>query len=178
MKSTGDGAAGCRFRCIGGSSSRRSPLRRLHGPHAVTTFSQTESPPRLRGTSDRITLYEIAKLRPETERALNAAAAREMVQLGRTAHRGVFSRPAPRDRERADESIARLRLQALAERPVQLAIVRVARGEGGSGAGRQKRNRESDASNHFCRVLFLGGCAVCKCSAAIAAISLSQPKGL
>ncbi len=37
---------------------------------------------RLRGTSDRITLYEIARLRPETERALNAAAARETVQLG------------------------------------------------------------------------------------------------
>ena len=35
---------------------------------------------RLRGTSDRITLYEIAKLRPETERALNAVATRETVQ--------------------------------------------------------------------------------------------------
>jgi class 3 adenylate cyclase len=37
---------------------------------------------RLRGTSDRITLYEIKNLRPETERALNAVAARETVKLG------------------------------------------------------------------------------------------------
>ena len=37
---------------------------------------------RLRGTSDRITLYEIAKLRPETENKLNAVAARETIQLG------------------------------------------------------------------------------------------------
>ncbi len=47
---------------------------------------------RLRGTSDRITLYEIAKLRPETERALNAAAARETMQLGgKTWHKAIPS---------------------------------------------------------------------------------------
>ena len=41
-------------------------------------------------TSDRITLYEIAKLRPETERALNAGATRETVQLaGKTWHRAI-----------------------------------------------------------------------------------------
>ena len=45
---------------------------------------------RLRGTSDRITLYEIAKLRPEAERALNAIAARETVQLGgKTWHKAM-----------------------------------------------------------------------------------------
>ncbi len=45
---------------------------------------------RLRGTSDRITLYEIAKLRPETERALNAVADRETVQLGgKTWHKAM-----------------------------------------------------------------------------------------
>jgi class 3 adenylate cyclase/nitrite reductase/ring-hydroxylating ferredoxin subunit len=45
---------------------------------------------RLRGTSDRITLYEIAKLRPETERALNAVDARETVQLGgKTWHKAM-----------------------------------------------------------------------------------------
>ena len=45
---------------------------------------------RLRGTSDRITLYEIVKLRPETERALNAAPAREVVKLGgKTWHKAV-----------------------------------------------------------------------------------------
>ena len=45
---------------------------------------------RLRGTSDRITLYEIKKLRPETERALDAVAARETVKLGgKTWHKAV-----------------------------------------------------------------------------------------
>ena len=43
---------------------------------------------------------------------------REMVQLGRTAHRGIFARPARRDRERADECLERLRIAALAERPI------------------------------------------------------------
>lgn len=45
---------------------------------------------RLRGTSDRITLYEIAKLRPEIERVLNAVAARETMRLGgKTWHKAV-----------------------------------------------------------------------------------------
>jgi class 3 adenylate cyclase/nitrite reductase/ring-hydroxylating ferredoxin subunit len=45
---------------------------------------------RLRGTTDRITLYEIAKLRPETESRLNAVTARETVQLGgKTWHKAV-----------------------------------------------------------------------------------------
>ena len=51
MKSTGDGARGGRARCMRVSSSSLSPLRRLHGPQAVTTFSHTESPPRERGTT-------------------------------------------------------------------------------------------------------------------------------
>jgi class 3 adenylate cyclase len=37
---------------------------------------------RLRGTSDRMTLYEIIKLQPDTERFLDAVTARETVQLG------------------------------------------------------------------------------------------------
>ena len=46
---------------------------------------------RLRGTSDRITLYDIAKLRPETDRALNAVATRETVKLaGKTWHKTVL----------------------------------------------------------------------------------------
>jgi class 3 adenylate cyclase/nitrite reductase/ring-hydroxylating ferredoxin subunit len=45
---------------------------------------------RLRGTSDRITLYEIVRLRPETERALNDVAAHEVVKLGgKTWHKAV-----------------------------------------------------------------------------------------
>src|SRR5205085_10134458 len=51
MKSTGAGGRGFEWRCIATSSGRRLPLRRLHGAHEVTTFSQTESPPRLRGTT-------------------------------------------------------------------------------------------------------------------------------
>jgi len=45
---------------------------------------------RLRGTSDRITLYDIARLLPETERRLNDIAARDTVQLGgKTWHRAI-----------------------------------------------------------------------------------------
>ena len=51
MKSTGAGGRGGRFRWSPDSSSRRSPLRRLHGAQAVTTFSQIDSPPRERGTT-------------------------------------------------------------------------------------------------------------------------------
>ena len=49
MKSTGAGGRGRRRRCRPESSSSRSPLRRLHGAHAVTTFSQIDSPPFERG---------------------------------------------------------------------------------------------------------------------------------
>jgi hypothetical protein len=51
MNRTGAGARGGRFRWSPDSSSRRSPLRRLHGAQAVTTFSQIDSPPRERGTT-------------------------------------------------------------------------------------------------------------------------------
>src|SRR5262249_19025409 len=49
MKSAGVGAfGGCRSSMLASTRSL-SPLRRLHGAHAVTTFSQIDSPPRLRG---------------------------------------------------------------------------------------------------------------------------------
>ena len=51
MKSTGAGMCGVRGSDIDASSSVLSPLRRLQGAHAVTTFSHTESPPRERGTT-------------------------------------------------------------------------------------------------------------------------------
>src|SRR5205823_8705 len=51
MKSTGAGGRGCRRSVIETSSGVRLPFRRLHGAHDVTTFSQTDSPPRLRGTT-------------------------------------------------------------------------------------------------------------------------------
>src|SRR6058998_740996 len=51
MKSAGVGGLGVFRSTIADSSSNRSPLRRLHGAQEVTTFSQTESPPRLRGTT-------------------------------------------------------------------------------------------------------------------------------
>ena len=51
MKSAGAGGRGGFASPIAASSSSLSPLRRLHGAHDVTTFSQTESPPRLRGTT-------------------------------------------------------------------------------------------------------------------------------
>jgi len=45
---------------------------------------------RLRGTTDRITLYDIARLTPETERALNEASARETMTLaGKTWHKAI-----------------------------------------------------------------------------------------
>jgi hypothetical protein len=50
MKSTGAGGRGGVAQVIE-TSSGALPLRMLHGAHEVTTFSQTESPPRLRGTT-------------------------------------------------------------------------------------------------------------------------------
>ena len=43
---------------------------------------------------------------------------REMVEMGRTAHRGAFSSPSPRDREVAHAALGRLGIAHLAERPV------------------------------------------------------------
>ena len=51
MKSTGVGGRGVVRSVMLVSSSSRSPLRWLHGAHEVTTFSQTEVPPRERGTT-------------------------------------------------------------------------------------------------------------------------------
>ena len=42
----------------------------------------------------------------------------EMVEMGRTAHRGVFARPGPRDLERSRSALERLGIAALAERPI------------------------------------------------------------
>jgi class 3 adenylate cyclase/nitrite reductase/ring-hydroxylating ferredoxin subunit len=45
---------------------------------------------RLPGTTDRITLYEIVKLQPEAERALNAVTVRDTVRLGgKTWHKAI-----------------------------------------------------------------------------------------
>ncbi len=43
---------------------------------------------------------------------------REMVEMGRTAHRGVFASPSPHDREVAQSALGRLGIASLAERPV------------------------------------------------------------
>lgn len=43
---------------------------------------------------------------------------REMVELGRTAHRGIFARPGARDRGETTRAIERLNLAALAERSI------------------------------------------------------------
>src|SRR3970040_2713679 len=51
MKRTGVGVRGVLRSVMLVSSSRRSPLRWLHGAHEVTTFSQTDVPPRDRGTT-------------------------------------------------------------------------------------------------------------------------------
>jgi iron complex transport system ATP-binding protein len=42
----------------------------------------------------------------------------EMVEMGRTAHRGVFSRPGARDLERSRAALERLAIAPLAERPI------------------------------------------------------------
>ena len=44
---------------------------------------------------------------------------REMVEMGRTSHYGVFSRPGASDRAAAQEALERLGIAALAERPIQ-----------------------------------------------------------
>lgn len=43
---------------------------------------------------------------------------REMVEMARTSHRGLFTGPGPRDRERAQAALGRLGLGALADRPI------------------------------------------------------------
>ena len=43
---------------------------------------------------------------------------REMVEMGRTAHQGVFARPGERDRARSAGALERLNLAGLAERPI------------------------------------------------------------
>ena len=43
---------------------------------------------------------------------------REMVEMGRTAHRGVFASPAARDREIAAAALGRLGIAPLADRPI------------------------------------------------------------
>jgi iron complex transport system ATP-binding protein len=43
---------------------------------------------------------------------------RETVEMGRTAHRGVFASPGPRDREMAAAALERLGIAALADRPI------------------------------------------------------------
>jgi iron complex transport system ATP-binding protein len=43
---------------------------------------------------------------------------REMVEMGRTAHRGVFASPGPHDREIAAASLERLGIARLADRPI------------------------------------------------------------
>jgi iron complex transport system ATP-binding protein len=44
---------------------------------------------------------------------------REMVEMGRTAHRGVFARPTAADHAVTQESLGRLGIAALADRPIQ-----------------------------------------------------------
>ena len=43
---------------------------------------------------------------------------RETVEMGRTAHRGLFARPGERDRGESDRALSRLGLAALGERPI------------------------------------------------------------
>ena len=49
MKTCGLGAVGVRRGCMPAFSGRLSPLRRLHGAHEATMFSQFELPPLDRG---------------------------------------------------------------------------------------------------------------------------------
>ena len=63
MKSTGVGGRGVVRSFMLVSSSRRSPLRWLQGAQDVTTFSQTEVPPRERGT----TWSSVSRLPPEPQ---------------------------------------------------------------------------------------------------------------
>jgi hypothetical protein len=51
MNTLGAGGLGCRVGNIRASCGSWSPLRELHGAQEVTTLSQVELPPRLRGTT-------------------------------------------------------------------------------------------------------------------------------
>ena len=49
MKISACGVRGARWGCMFARAGMRSPLRRLHGAHDATMFSQLESPPLDRG---------------------------------------------------------------------------------------------------------------------------------
>src|ERR671937_1763168 len=72
MKRTAAGAFGFARSAIETSSGRRLPLRMLHGAHEVTTFSQTESPPRVRGTT-----WSRVSLPPEVPQYMQRQPSRE-----------------------------------------------------------------------------------------------------
>ena len=66
MKSAGAGGRGRTCGCICASSGSRSPLRRLHGAHDATTFSQTESRTTAAG-------YDVVERQPAGRAAVLAA---------------------------------------------------------------------------------------------------------
>jgi iron complex transport system ATP-binding protein len=68
--------------------------------------------------TDRERALRIAYV-PQASESYFDFSVREMVEMGRTAHRGVFARPTARDHAMADEAMERLGIARLAERPIQ-----------------------------------------------------------
>lgn len=65
---------------------------------------------------DRRTIAQRIAYVPQAHTAVFPYTVRDMVLMGRTAHRGVFSSPGVHDRERTDEALDQMGIAALADR--------------------------------------------------------------
>ena len=72
----------------------------------------------LRDHTDRERSLRIAYV-PQSSESDFDFSVREMVEMGRTAHRGIFARPSTRDHAMSQEAMDRLGVAHLAERPIQ-----------------------------------------------------------
>jgi iron complex transport system ATP-binding protein len=68
--------------------------------------------------SDRERALRMAYV-PQSSESYFDFSVREMVEMGRTAHRGIFARPSSRDRDAAQEAMERLGIAHLAGRAIQ-----------------------------------------------------------
>ena len=88
MKTVGPGAFGRLRGCIWISRGRRLPLRRLQLAQAATMFSQTDSPPRLRGMTWSTVRPDLREPQYWQVQASRASTARRVI-LRRWASRGT-----------------------------------------------------------------------------------------
>jgi iron complex transport system ATP-binding protein len=99
-------------------SGKTTLLRTLLGVLEPLAGQVTLDERDLRDFSDRERALRLAYV-PQASESYFDFSVREMVEMGRSAHRGVFARPSARDRTASDEALERLGIAHLAERPIQ-----------------------------------------------------------